>query len=53
MSLRKPTIKDRIVQKFNDFIGEAPLDSYSRRLEAQRNAEVEAVVVPTDLFGEN
>lgn len=53
MSLRKQTIKDRIFQKFNDFIGEAPLDSYSRKLEARRNAEVEAVVVPADIFGDN
>ena len=49
MSLRKPTFKEVIAQKFNDLIGEAPLDSYSRRLEAKYNAEVEAVVVPADL----
>ena len=49
MSLRKPTIKDKLVQKFNDIIGEAPLDSYSRKLEAKYNAEVAAVTVPTDL----
>lgn len=49
MSLRKPTIKDKIVQKFNDLIGEAPLDAYSRKLEAQYNAEVASVTVPDDL----
>ncbi len=48
MSLRKQTIKEKIVQKFNDIIGEPPLDSYSRKLEAKYNAEVAAVVVPTD-----
>jgi hypothetical protein len=49
MSIRKPTIKERIIQKFNDIIGEAPLDSYSRKLEAKYNAEVAAVTVPANL----
>lgn len=48
MSLRKPTVKEKIIQKFNDLIGEAPLDSYSRKLEAKYNAEVAAVTVPAE-----
>lgn len=49
MSLRKPTIKEKFMQKFNDLFGEAPLDSYSRKLAAKYDAEVAAVTVPQEL----
>ncbi len=47
----KRTTKLTVAQKLTDllFAGPAPLDKYSRARAAKNDAEVNAVVVPTDI----